>query len=136
MNGRTLLGCLAALLLVALPIPASAADEVTLLRVFLTDDIVGFRGEGAGGEPMLERRDSARFVPKCRVVESSSDCRTERLPNTPWSQTVIYELHVKGYTKLHPEVPQAQRGTFAGLGSPATISPAATTTPIRCRSTD
>ncbi len=89
--------------------------------VLLTDVHFGYRRDGARGEPMLDRRDSARFVPKCRVVESSSDCRTERLPNTPWSQTVIYELHVKGYTKLHPEVPQAQRGTFAGLGSPAVI---------------
>ena len=67
----------------------------------------------------FDRRDSARMMPKCRVVETGFTWGPERLPNVPWSQTVIYELHVKGFTKLHPDVPEAQRGTFAGLGSPA-----------------
>ena len=89
--------------------------------VLLTDVHFGYRRDSARGELTLDKRDSARFVPKCRVIESGPTSRTERLPNTPWSQTIIYELHVKGYTKLHPEVPEPQRGTFAGLGSPAVI---------------
>ncbi|MFO1112824.1 MAG: glycogen debranching protein GlgX [Rhodospirillales bacterium] len=87
----------------------------------LTDAHFGYRRDAAKGDVAPDRRDSARAVPKCRVVEAGFTWGTERLPNTPWSQTVVYELHVKGYTKRHPDVPAAQRGTFAGLGSPAVI---------------
>jgi glycogen operon protein len=55
------------------------------------------------------------------VVEPAFTWGAERLPNVPWSQTVIYELHVRGYTKLHPKVPEEHRGTFLGLGAPAVV---------------
>jgi glycogen operon protein len=42
-------------------------------------------------------------------------------PNRPFSKTIVYEAHVKGYTRLHPKIPPAQRGTFAGLAHPAAI---------------
>ena len=89
--------------------------------ILLTDAHFGYRRESTRGDLTPDKRDSARFVPKCRVVESGFTWGGERLPNIPWSQTVIYELHVKGYTKLHPEVPELQRGTFAGLGSPTVL---------------
>lgn len=89
--------------------------------VLLNDAHFGYRRDTARGEPAMDRRDSARFTPKCRVVEAGFTWGAERLPNVPWSQTVVYELHVKGFTKLHPDVPEAQRGTFAGLGSPAVV---------------
>ena len=41
-----------------------------------------------------------------------------RKPETPWERTIFYEMHVKGFTKLHPLVPEADRGTFAGLANP------------------
>ena len=89
--------------------------------IHLTDVHFGYRHDGARGDVAPDKRDSARVVPKCRVTESGFTWGAERLPNVPWSQSVIYELHVKGYTKLHPDVPEPQRGTFAGLGSPAVI---------------
>ena len=89
--------------------------------IVLADAHFGFRRDSSRGDLSFDRRDSARVTPKCRVVETAFTWGAERLPNLPWSQTVIYELHVKGYTKLHPDVPEPQRGTFAGLGSPAVI---------------
>jgi glycogen operon protein len=62
--------------------------------------------------------DSAPGVPKCVVVDPSFDWSGDRPPATPFHETVIYEAHVKGLTMRHPDVPEAQRGTYAGLASP------------------
>jgi isoamylase len=61
-------------------------------------------------------RDSAPFVPKCRVIDPAFTWGRERRPAVPWEATIVYETHVRGYTKLHPAVPPALRGTYAGLG--------------------
>src|SRR6266852_2731958 len=65
--------------------------------------------------------DSAPFVPKSVVVDQRFDWAGDRLLCTPWNDTVIYEMHVKGFTVQHPRVPHEQRGTYAGLSSPAAI---------------
>jgi glycogen operon protein len=62
--------------------------------------------------------DSAAGVPRCVVVDPSFDWSGDRPPATPFHETVIYEAHVKGLTMRHPEVPESQRGTYAGLASP------------------
>jgi glycogen operon protein len=54
---------------------------------------------------------------RCQVVDSAFSWDDDRPPRTPWQETVIYEAHVKGLTQLHPDVPQAQRGTYAALAS-------------------
>ncbi len=64
----------------------------------------------------FDERDSASFVPKCRVVDPAFSWGRERLPRIDWDRTIIYELHVRGYTKLHPLIPENMRGSFAGLG--------------------
>ena len=66
-------------------------------------------------------RDSAAFVPKCVVVESAFTWSEEHRPFVPWNDTVFYEMHVRGYTIQHPDVPPALRGTFAGLATPAVV---------------
>jgi isoamylase len=66
-------------------------------------------------------RDSAPFVPKSVVVDPYFDWRNDSQLHIPWHETIIYELHVKGFTRLHPEIPADLRGTFAGLGHPAAI---------------
>jgi isoamylase len=66
-------------------------------------------------------RDSARGVPKGVVVSDFFDWGQDRLLDIPWRKTVIYELHVKGFTKRHPGIPEELRGTYAGLGHPAAI---------------
>ncbi|MBK7333136.1 MAG: glycogen debranching protein GlgX [Betaproteobacteria bacterium] len=64
--------------------------------------------------------DSAPFVPKAIVMPSPTPAPARR-PRVPWSQTILYELHVRGYTRTHPGVPDALRGTCAGLAHPAAI---------------
>ncbi|MGA7989001.1 MAG: glycogen debranching protein GlgX [Candidatus Dormiibacterota bacterium] len=65
--------------------------------------------------------DSAAAMPRCVVVDHSFPWGDDRRPNTAWSDTIIYELHVKGFTKRHPDIPEALRGTYAGLAHPAAI---------------
>jgi len=70
----------------------------------------------------FDERDSAPFVPKCVVVDSNFDWSGAPRQNfTPWEKTLVYEAHVKGFTKLHLAVPEALRGTYAGMGQKAVI---------------
>ena len=69
----------------------------------------------------FDERDSARYMPKSRVIDQAFSWGTDRPPRTGWDQTVIYEAHVRGLTKKHPEVPEPLRGTFRGLTDPAVI---------------
>jgi isoamylase len=69
----------------------------------------------------LDRRDSARGMPKCKVTEPAFSWDDDRPPNVPWHDMVIYELHVRGFTMLHPLVPEALRGTYAGLATAPVI---------------
>ncbi|WP_346295022.1 glycogen debranching protein GlgX [Rhodopseudomonas sp. P1] len=72
----------------------------------------------SGDDTTFDERDSARFVPKCVVVDPDFDWKGEPGRKfVPWDQAIIYETHVKGFTKLHPEVPEHLRGTYAGLGT-------------------
>ena len=66
--------------------------------------------------------DNAAYVPKCVVVDEHFDWGDDRPPAIPPDQTVLYELHVKGFTRQHPGVPEAQRGTYAGLASDGSIA--------------
>jgi isoamylase len=71
----------------------------------------------------FDERDSAPFVAKSVVVDPVFRWRstTTRRLAVPWNQTIIYELHVRGFTKLNPAVPRKKRGTFAGLGHRAVV---------------
>jgi isoamylase len=65
--------------------------------------------------------DSAPYMPRCVAIDPAFSWGDDRRPRTPWHKTVIYELHVKGFTARHPEVPRPLRGTYAGLASPAAV---------------
>ncbi len=65
--------------------------------------------------------DSARYVPKSVVVNPFFDWGTDRSPRIPYHEAVIYEAHVRGLTVRHPEIPEALRGTYAGLAHPVMI---------------
>ena len=65
--------------------------------------------------------DSAPFMPRSVVASPYFDWANDRAPRTPYHQSVIYEAHVAGLTRLHPDVPEDQRGTYAGLAHPAVI---------------
>lgn len=90
-------------------------------RLVWNEALFGFRYGDPAIDLSFDTRDSAPFMPKCRVVEQAYTWGNDRLPNTPWRNTVIYETHVRGTTMTHPEVPQALRGTFAGLASPSMV---------------
>jgi len=62
--------------------------------------------------------DDAWGVPKCVVIDPSFDWAGDQLPRIPWHKTIIYELHVKGFTARHPNLTPEQRGMYAGLSSP------------------
>src|SRR3954470_7176880 len=65
----------------------------------------------------MDDDDSADAMPKCVVIDPAFDWEDDAPPKHPWQEMVIYEVHVKGYTKLHPEVREDLRGTYAGLAS-------------------
>ncbi len=69
----------------------------------------------------FDTRDSAAFAPLAAVADIAFTWGDDRPPRTPWHKTLIYEAHVKGLTMLHPDVPPAQRGTYAGLANEAVI---------------
>ncbi|HEX9529719.1 MAG TPA: glycogen debranching protein GlgX, partial [Acidimicrobiales bacterium] len=64
-------------------------------------------------------RDSAPFLPKSVVTSPYFDWSGDRSPQTPWHETVVYEVHVKGFTQRHPDIPEELRGTYGGLAHPA-----------------
>jgi len=68
-----------------------------------------------------DERDSAPYVPLSVVVHDDFEWGEDRPPGHRWTDTVIYELHVKGFTELHDRVPEHLRGTYAGLASPAVV---------------
>jgi isoamylase len=87
--------------------------------VLLPDDAVLDHSVTDGNS--IDSRDSAAFVPRSVVVGGQLDWTGDRAPGIPWSDTVIYELHVRGFTMRHPDVPEALRGTYAGLAHPAVL---------------
>jgi len=79
------------------------------------------RGGGKDADLTVDTEDSAAGVPRSVVVVDAFDWGGVPKPNVPWRDTLIYEAHVRGLTKLHPEVPPEVRGTYAGLGQPQII---------------
>jgi glycogen operon protein len=85
------------------------------------DALYGYPVGGKREDLGCDRRDSAPYAPKCRVVDTAFTWGADRRPEVPWHDMVVYELHVRGFTMLHPGVPGAQRGTFAALSSAPVI---------------
>lgn len=80
--------------------------------------VFGYTIGAEDGDLSFDDRDSAPYMPKCAVVDPAFDWKGEPgRAAIPWARTVFYETHVKGFTKLHPRVPEHQRGTYAGLST-------------------
>lgn len=86
------------------------------------DSLFGYRIGDSRADLSFDEQDSAPYMPRCVVVDPAFSWGDDLNPQTPWHKTVIYEVHVKGFTALHPEVPPEMRSTFAGLSSPAVIA--------------
>lgn len=86
-----------------------------------SDAMFGYRLGDPAGDLSFDDRNNAANVPKGVVVDQAFSWGEDHRLNTPWEHTVIYEVHVKGMTMRHPDVPESLRGTYAGLASPAII---------------
>jgi isoamylase len=86
------------------------------------DALFGYRLGDPEADLSFDERDSAAYAPLAVVIDPAFTWGDDRPPRTPWHQTLIYELHVKGFTQLHPEVPDRLRGTYLGLASEGAIS--------------
>ncbi|MDD3650864.1 glycogen debranching protein GlgX [Immundisolibacter sp.] len=92
-----------------------AKDIIGTLR--WSDAHFGYRLNHRLADLSFDRRDDAGGMPKCRVIDPAFTWGDDRRPRIDWHQMVIYELHVRGFTMLHPDVPAPLRGTYAGLAS-------------------
>jgi isoamylase len=90
-------------------------------KVNWADEMFGYVVGDANQDMARDFRDDAWGMPKSVVVDTAFDWGSDRRPATPLSQSVVYELHVKGFTKFCPGVPEDVRGTYAGLGSAAAV---------------
>ncbi|MFA5082702.1 MAG: glycogen debranching protein GlgX [Hydrogenophilaceae bacterium] len=86
-----------------------------------SDAHFGYKIGAKQGDLSFDWRDNALAMPKCQVIDPSFDWEDDRPPDTAWNDTIIYELHVKGYTARHPDIPEALRGTYSGLASAPAI---------------
>ncbi len=82
--------------------------------------VFGF-DRAAGADDAADPRDDAAFVPKSIVVDSAFDWRGDAPPKTPWKNTVIYEMHVRGFSRSNPAVDAPIRGTYLGVAHDASI---------------
>ncbi len=90
-------------------------------EVSRADEMFGYVVGGEEGDLTQDFRDDAWGVPKSIVIDPGFDWQGDTRPATPLHESVIYEVHVKGFSKLWQAVPDEFRGTYAGLGSPAAI---------------
>lgn len=84
--------------------------------------IFGYNPDSPDKDLSFNELDSAPYVPKSVVVEDRFDWEDDIRPAYGFNESVLYETHVRGYTKLHPQVPDRHRGTFLGLCAPAVVS--------------
>jgi isoamylase len=83
--------------------------------------VFGYDPDNVDKDLSFDTRDDAAAIPKGVVLDDDFDWGDDRRPDVGWADTILYELHVRGFTMRHPEVPEPIRGTYAGLAHPAAI---------------
>jgi isoamylase len=86
------------------------------------DALYGYTVGHADGDLSFDERNSAPYLPKCRVLETAFTWGDDRAPTIPWHDMVVYEMHVKGFSMRHPEVPEPLRGSYAALASAPAVN--------------
>lgn len=85
------------------------------------DSLFGYVVGSSEEDLKKDDKDNAPYMPKCVVVDPAFSWGNDTRPQIPWHKTLIYELHVKGFTALHPQIPPEMRATYAGLSSTVII---------------
>jgi glycogen operon protein len=85
------------------------------------DSLFGYEVGHPDDDLSFSTLDSAQYVPKAVVINPNFDWGNDKAPKIPYHNTIIYEAHVKGFTKLHPGIPENIRGTYAALAHPVSI---------------
>ena len=86
------------------------------------DALYGFEAGSPDADLSFDSRDSAPYMPKCVAGPLILDWQKDERPGTDMAETIIYEAHIKGLTKRHPDIVPAHRGTLSGLADPAIIA--------------
>jgi len=86
-----------------------------------SDKMFGYTMGSKAGDLKFDSRNNAAFAPLAVVIDPAFTWGNDRHPNTPWHKTIIYEMHVKGFSMRHPEIPKELRGTYAGLATEAAV---------------
>lgn len=90
--------------------------------VVWNDALFGYTVGNQAEDLSFDSRDSSEYLPKCVVIDPAFSWKNDNSPAIPWNETIIYETHVKGFTKLHPDIPEDERGTYSGLASEPVIT--------------
>jgi isoamylase len=90
-------------------------------KIEWNDALFGYEPGNEAQDLSMSEMDSAPFLPKCVVINPEFDWEGDSAPKIPYHNTIIYEAHVRGFTKLCPDIPEEIRGTYAAIGHPATI---------------
>ncbi len=85
------------------------------------DEMFSYAVGGPEEDLAIDTRDNSAFAPLATVIDPAFTWGDDRPPRTPWHKTLIYEVHVKGFTKGHPEIPEHLRGTYSGMSSEPAI---------------
>ncbi|MFP4014477.1 MAG: glycogen debranching protein GlgX [Chitinispirillaceae bacterium] len=86
-----------------------------------SDALFGYKTGNPQADLVKDSKDSASCIPKCVVVDPAFSWMDDSKPDIPWHKTAIYELHLKGFTALHPDIPPEMRSTYSGLTHPSVI---------------
>lgn len=85
------------------------------------DSLFGYQIGSPEEDLSFSEADSAPYIPKSVVVDDAFDWEDDKFPKIAYNETIIYEMHVKGFTKMNPDIPEEIRGTYAAIGHPVTI---------------
>jgi isoamylase len=90
-------------------------------KIEWSDSLFGYEVGNEEEDLSLSEQDSAPFLPKCVVIDPSFDWGDDKAPRIPYHKSIIYETHVRGFTKQHPDIPEDIRGSYSALAHPVTI---------------
>ncbi|GAA4298731.1 glycogen debranching protein GlgX [Nibribacter koreensis] len=85
------------------------------------ESLFGYQFGHEDGDLSFSEQDSAPYIPKSVVVNPAFDWGNDRAPKIPYHKSIIYEAHIKGFTQLHPAIPEEIKGSYAAIGHPVTV---------------